>query len=675
MTSPPGIVASSHDYILQDNLQVTPCSGNLKLLVIYAELGCSFPGYGFWRRPESHRWCQAQGAVSLCLLLSSISIWLKSEPVALSRPALSSVVLVRRSPIFCTKQSDLIFNGGWRRAARKPRESAFTLSYSECCHTTQRVTPDHISNAWISRPFLHMLCQIQREAINLPELIQSPPLGLPHSEGSQSNSPRFLSGSIDFGSDLRAPFFMEPSMVKKTSRKTLLVLEVQHVDYSHPGRPSSTMPVPTSTGPALDHQRRFQAAVNVIQNLPKNGCYHPSYAVMLRFYSLYKQAVCGPCTLARPGFWDPVGRYKWDAWSRLGELSSEGAMAAYVDEMKKVAKEVLDTMQVNEETALLIHHFEPLYQVVEDMPRPPPALLSLQSESGHGPMRSQVIRSCGPLVLVENGSRDGLKTSEDEEEEVDGGLDAPSLEMETLDLSTTPNNDSGLSEGPAPTSDSESEIFCDSLDSEEQLLYIKARLVKSTGVQNGDAGASAFQPGLHRTVAGATQVGSGKGGEGAGEDRGPPMRRRSHSGRDGSDQSRRERGPRAPGAPNMGGGGGGGGGGARGGGRDGPEGGAEWLHDSQLQQQIVVALRRLREDMRSVMERLEAVERLTAAHAQNEDWRLCSQCATSASTEEEKWWPFEVSGQTLLLLLLWPLVAQGVGVLLRRAQKRGCVSS
>lgn len=29
-----------------------------------------------------------------------------------------------------------------------------------------------------------------------------------------------------------------------------------------------------------------------------------------------------------------------DAWSRLGEMSSENAMAAYVDEMKKVAQEV-----------------------------------------------------------------------------------------------------------------------------------------------------------------------------------------------------------------------------------------------------------------------------------------------------------------------------------------------
>lgn len=32
-----------------------------------------------------------------------------------------------------------------------------------------------------------------------------------------------------------------------------------------------------------------------------------------------------------------------DAWSRLGEMSSDTAMAAYVDEMKKVAQEVHHT--------------------------------------------------------------------------------------------------------------------------------------------------------------------------------------------------------------------------------------------------------------------------------------------------------------------------------------------
>lgn len=68
----------------------------------------------------------------------------------------------------------------------------------------------------------------------------------------------------------------------------------------------------------------------------------------------------------------------------------------------------------------------------------------------------------------------------------------------------------------------------------------------------------------------------------------------------------------------------GGGGGAGRGGGDGSEGGVERLHDVQLQQQIVFALRRLREDMRSVMERLEVVERLAGTHvsAHADEWCL-----------------------------------------------------
>ena len=41
------------------------------------------------------------------------------------------------------------------------------------------------------------------------------------------------------------------------------------------------------------------------------GSYRPSYEEMLRFYSYYKQATVGPCQISRPGFWDPIGRYKW----------------------------------------------------------------------------------------------------------------------------------------------------------------------------------------------------------------------------------------------------------------------------------------------------------------------------------------------------------------------------
>ena len=32
---------------------------------------------------------------------------------------------------------------------------------------------------------------------------------------------------------------------------------------------------------------------------------------ILQFYALYKQSTEGPCTLAKPSFWDAVGRAKW----------------------------------------------------------------------------------------------------------------------------------------------------------------------------------------------------------------------------------------------------------------------------------------------------------------------------------------------------------------------------
>lgn len=44
------------------------------------------------------------------------------------------------------------------------------------------------------------------------------------------------------------------------------------------------------------------------------------------------------------------------------------------------------------------------------------------------------------------------------------------------------------------------------------------------------------------------------------------------------------------------------------------EGGPDRLQDVQVQQQIILALRQLREDMQSVMERLEVVEGLATAN-------------------------------------------------------------
>lgn len=54
---------------------------------------------------------------------------------------------------------------------------------------------------------------------------------------------------------------------------------------------------------------------------------------MLRFYGYFKQATQGPCGGSRPAFWDIVGRAKYDAWKRLGEMPKTDAMAKYVDEL------------------------------------------------------------------------------------------------------------------------------------------------------------------------------------------------------------------------------------------------------------------------------------------------------------------------------------------------------
>ncbi|XP_068118583.1 acyl-CoA-binding domain-containing protein 4 [Hyperolius riggenbachi] len=129
------------------------------------------------------------------------------------------------------------------------------------------------------------------------------------------------------------------------------------------------------------YQRQFNAAVSVIQNLPKSGSYRPSYEEMLRFYSHYKQATVGPCNIPRPGFWDPIGRYKWDAWSKLGHMSQEDAMCTYIRDMKMVAQKIIDTVPLHDKSPEMFEPFRPLYEVIPDMPRPPDSFFKMNAEN------------------------------------------------------------------------------------------------------------------------------------------------------------------------------------------------------------------------------------------------------------------------------------------------------
>jgi len=71
----------------------------------------------------------------------------------------------------------------------------------------------------------------------------------------------------------------------------------------------------------------FDAAVARVSELSQD----PGNEVKLKLYALYKQATQGDVEGKRPGFTNPVGRAKYDAWTEVSGLSAEEAKAAYID--------------------------------------------------------------------------------------------------------------------------------------------------------------------------------------------------------------------------------------------------------------------------------------------------------------------------------------------------------
>jgi acyl-CoA-binding protein len=69
----------------------------------------------------------------------------------------------------------------------------------------------------------------------------------------------------------------------------------------------------------------FQYAVDRVELLDR-----PSNDVLLKLYSLYKQATIGDVNGDRPGFTDPRGRAKYDAWTTRKGMSKDDAKRAYV---------------------------------------------------------------------------------------------------------------------------------------------------------------------------------------------------------------------------------------------------------------------------------------------------------------------------------------------------------
>jgi acyl-CoA-binding protein len=109
-------------------------------------------------------------------------------------------------------------------------------------------------------------------------------------------------------------------------------------------------------------EEKFNAAVKAIQRLPSDGTFQPSNEMKLTFYGLYKQATVGPCKEPRPSMFYYIDRTKWDAWDKCRSMSKEAAMAAYIDELRKI----LETMPQTNEVLKFTQLIGPFYEFVDD---------------------------------------------------------------------------------------------------------------------------------------------------------------------------------------------------------------------------------------------------------------------------------------------------------------------
>lgn len=80
----------------------------------------------------------------------------------------------------------------------------------------------------------------------------------------------------------------------------------------------------------------FDEHVRLVKGLSTD----PGNEDKLQLYALFKQATEGPNTKSKPGALDFVGKYKWQAWADLGQMSKTEAQAAYVKKVQQLIKSI-----------------------------------------------------------------------------------------------------------------------------------------------------------------------------------------------------------------------------------------------------------------------------------------------------------------------------------------------
>ncbi|XP_029102076.1 acyl-CoA-binding domain-containing protein 5A isoform X3 [Scleropages formosus] len=467
------------------------------------------------------------------------------------------------------------------------------------------------------------------------------------------------------------------------------------------------------------HERRFDAAVKVIKSLPANGPFQPSNEMMLKFYSYYKQATQGPCSIPRPGFWDPVGKAKWDAWNSLGDMPKEDAMIAYVEEIKVI----LESMPVTDEVEELLHALGPFYELVDEKKKITQVsdLTTARLEQfvrtmeGFGSMLSSppksvtknIVRSLTMNGTLENHTRraesDGRKpkAAEDGEMALEEGVLhlTPENEILTgkqngqLETAITPLSNGYPESVPSLTNGTHSsKSALNSDESEEELLHTSTADHKEL---NGHITEHSEDPmGLHHMASDSDsevycdsmdQFGLEESAEvlvshtlesdhslaetcalvdGCLQTESEGVQCGGEDGKPSGNVPPRERLSAGRADSSLGRRGRGprfagdvSQGGLAGGGGDGERWGPEGGPRGSLNEQIVTALSRLQEDMQSVLQRLHTLEALTASQARS----LALQSnypSFPPAKKKPSWWPFDVSPGTVAFAVIWPFVVQ-----------------
>ncbi|KAL4624628.1 acyl-CoA-binding domain-containing protein 5-like [Arapaima gigas] len=465
-------------------------------------------------------------------------------------------------------------------------------------------------------------------------------------------------------------------------------------------------------------ERRFNAAVKVLRNLPDDGLFQLSDELKLRFYGYYKQATKGPCNIPKPGFWDSEGKAKWEAWNSLGDMWREEAMTAYIEEMKII----LETIPVTDEVEELLDVLGPFYEIEEE------ELMSDSKSKGARDRKGNdlLVEMNGKLGSSSNNSESGIIESEEDDDEEDEeeaedeqqeeqGVDNAELKAEgtssglfmdhrTLSSCSMGHSVSSAASGAHSslnsenleeeltriasaqedslcvyredisdlllTSDSDNEVYCDSIEQFGTVSGHGKHLnqpLQLTGDTHRPLVSSADFDALQKMVNQECIQGGGKGMQSRGEQDAAIRKNMSQRDSFSSDEqestlSRRGKDSSSSGLSSRSQ--------AHAGFQKVERNGDPWTEEGRtvdgVEKMIVMALFQLEEDMQHVLQKLHTLETLSEDQARKSSWML--KC--DLSSQDASWWPFGASLCTMVFAVAWPFMVHWLVQLYLQRQSR-----